>query len=638
MAAIDIPSVQAMRAALHEVLNAARTLKGSPSIEPPLTASELGSSIRDLTPSFLQQAHTQAPKDPLRHAHYAIIETAAREIFIDLLATAAIDDPAFVQMWNLLDTISILSDNEQCEPGLIFWLIEELLDSQTIDGCAQVFDYLESRRERLTSKHFNDKKFIILRCCNELLRRLSRAENTVFCGRVFIFLFQSFPLGDKSSVNLRGEFHVENVTAFDQPPYDSAMVEGPSTENPQVPAGGDSMAVDASDAPQKDSDEVHLPSSDAASKFGKTVSFEEKSKEEGHPTDTHILYPIFWSLQETFSNPIKLFDAANFGNFKMALEKTVHAFVQRQKDADGRGTSRNPDEPKSSHKRKREIDENDLIVGFNPKYLTSRDLFDLEISDLAFRRHVLVQALILVDFLLSLTAKAKAKLAGLSAQNKSVLYQHTLSDEDAKWALETRATIASYLQQGPEGKFYYRMVDTILSRDKNWVAWKAESCPQIERPPSSIQSMLEARSSAQKASAPRRLRSTPLGSLDLNFLSEAQSLSGLDKLKDAERFDIPDPQSFERAVANDDFDMEMAKSEEDKQLAANAKASKAWRALRVASKNRLNLFDKLDDNAQKLDVLFKADEDGVKFDEEVLADGTGTGIRVEHEDTGSSGN
>jgi hypothetical protein len=37
---------------------------------------------------------------------------------------------------------------EQCEPGLIFWLIEELLDSQTIDGCRKVFDYLESRRER----------------------------------------------------------------------------------------------------------------------------------------------------------------------------------------------------------------------------------------------------------------------------------------------------------------------------------------------------------------------------------------------------------------------------------------------------------------------------------------------------------
>jgi len=28
-------------------------------------------------------------------------------------------------------------------------------------------------------------------------------------------MFQSFPLGDKSSVNLRGNFHVENVTTFE---------------------------------------------------------------------------------------------------------------------------------------------------------------------------------------------------------------------------------------------------------------------------------------------------------------------------------------------------------------------------------------------------------------------------------------
>ena len=43
------------------------------------------------------------------------------------------------------------TDTEQCEPGLVFWLVEELLDSQTLDGCRIVFDYLDSRRERLTA-------------------------------------------------------------------------------------------------------------------------------------------------------------------------------------------------------------------------------------------------------------------------------------------------------------------------------------------------------------------------------------------------------------------------------------------------------------------------------------------------------
>lgn len=54
----------------------------------------------------------------------------------------------------------------------------------------------------------------------------------------------------------------------------------------------------------------------------------------------------------------------------------------------------------------------------------------MQINDTAFRRHVLVQALILLDFMLSLTPKAKGRLADLI--NKSVLYGFVLSDEDVR--------------------------------------------------------------------------------------------------------------------------------------------------------------------------------------------------------------
>ena len=54
----------------------------------------------------------------------------------------------------------------------------------------------------------------------------------------------------------------------------------------------------------------------------------------------------------------------------------------------------------------------------------------LQISDLSFRRHVLVQALIITDFLLSLSPEAKQKLATLNASNKSVIYADQLSEEN----------------------------------------------------------------------------------------------------------------------------------------------------------------------------------------------------------------
>ena len=98
-----------------------------------------------------------------------------------------------------------------------------------------------------------------------------------------------------------------------------------------------------------------------------------------------------------------------------------------------------------------------------------------------------------------------------------------------------RAEIATYLQQGPEGKFYYRMVDTVLSRDKNWVHWKAENCPPIQREPVSAEDFSEAEKGAQKACANKRLRATPMGALDLKFLSDGGNSGVMEKLKDPER-------------------------------------------------------------------------------------------------------
>jgi THO complex subunit 1 len=36
-----------------------------------------------------------------------------------------------------------------CDYNLSFLLVEELLESQTLDGCRRIFDYLESRRETM---------------------------------------------------------------------------------------------------------------------------------------------------------------------------------------------------------------------------------------------------------------------------------------------------------------------------------------------------------------------------------------------------------------------------------------------------------------------------------------------------------
>lgn len=59
------------------------------------------------------------------------------------------------------------------------------------------------------------KGLTLLRLCNELLRRLSKAKNTVFCGRILMLLSNVFPLGERSGVNLKGEYNVDNITPIE---------------------------------------------------------------------------------------------------------------------------------------------------------------------------------------------------------------------------------------------------------------------------------------------------------------------------------------------------------------------------------------------------------------------------------------
>lgn len=98
-----------------------------------------------------------------------------------------------------------------------------------------------------------------------------------------------------------------------------------------------------------------------------------------------------------------------------------------------------------------------------------------------------------------------------------------------------RNSVASYLQEGPEGKFYYRMVDTVLTRDHNWVRWKSQSCPGISQPPVSAAEFLETENASARIFANKRLRAAPMGALDVSFLDDSKA-GGLESLKQPERY------------------------------------------------------------------------------------------------------
>jgi len=234
-----------------------------------------------------------------------------------------------------------------------------------------------------------------------------------------------------------------------------------------------------------------------------------------------------------------------------------------------------------------------------------------------------------MEFLLSLSPKAKEKLTSVKQPNKSVMYlDYQLSEEDTKWVLDMKERIVDYLKQGPEGPYFNRMVETVLSRDKNWVRWKIENCPPIELPPLSPVIFDEARSTISKLATTKRPRSAPLGSLSLDFLNDDEEdddsgARAMQKLKDPTRYRLPELSTLKRGIEEDDLEIDMPMSEESKARAIEGKASKTWRALRIAAKSKLAVFDRIDDD-EKIDIVFQEmsiqQQDGA--DREEMEDGS----------------
>ena len=602
----EIGPLQNVRTRLQALLRNAQDLKPRGSIVTPLPTSELLDEVNAL--------HDDFNKDYDESYRSATVEQAIREIFYSLVKVTEIGDSAFVEVWNLLDITLVCGDQGKCLHTLQSLLIEELFDSLTTDGSKIAFDFVESRRQTLVQKDFQSKSQIILRFCNELLRRLSRAEDAIFCGRVFLFLFQMFPLGDRSSVNLRGYFHTENTTKFEVPEI-------------RTQPNGDSMEVDQELVKAETATPKAGTPQPTTKPGGKAIPVKAppKKSEQEKVISNDELYPIFWRLQQDFSDPRQLLVGERLQAFKRGLADTITKFkntptVVQTKAAESsqRGTKRKFGKDESIGENGDGESSDQFVGNYNPKYLTSRDLFDLELSDLAFQRHILVQALILIDLLLSVTEKAKQKVLSIgSVTNPKIIEDMTLSEEDAKWALGTRATITTYLSGTQEGKLFNRMVDTVLARDKNWVRWKLEYCRRIVRDPVSSESEFEARKGVKEATRIRRIPEKPPGSMDLSFLDEG-GRGGLEALKDPARYATPSIDQLIDGITNDELDLDMAMDDDETNNLRNAMSNKRWRVLRQARATRLGLLDQVEPG-KDLDTIFRPAPE-VDVDEEMAAE------------------
>uniref|UniRef100_A0A4W6C8S2 THO complex 1 n=1 Tax=Lates calcarifer TaxID=8187 RepID=A0A4W6C8S2_LATCA len=333
-----------------------------------------------------------------------------------------------------------------CSATTPFLLLGDVLDCLPLDQCDKIFSFVEENVSTWKSNSFYTAgKNYLLRMCNDLLRRLSKSQNTVFCGRIQLFLARLFPLSEKSGLNLQSQFNLDNITVFNKNEQESTLGQKHTEEKE------DGMEVEEGEMGE---DDAPAPCS--------------------IPID-YNLYRKFWTLQDYFRNPVQCYDKFSWMTFLKFSDETLAVFKSYKLD-----------DMQASKRKLEELRASGGEHVYFAKFLTSEKLMDLQLSDSNFRRHILLQYLILFQYL-----KGQVKFKSSSC---------VLNDDQTTWIEETTKLVYQLLREiPPDGDKFATMVEHILNTEENWNSWKNEGCP----------SFVKERTVDDKPKRPTRKRQAP---------------------------------------------------------------------------------------------------------------------------------
>ncbi|XP_054597361.1 THO complex subunit 1 isoform X2 [Nothobranchius furzeri] len=332
-----------------------------------------------------------------------------------------------------------------CSATTPFVLLGDVLDCLPLDLCDKIFSFVEENVSTWKSSSFYTAgKNYLLRMCNDLLRRLSKSQNTVFCGRIQLFLARLFPLSEKSGLNLQSQFNLDNITVFNKNEQESTLGQKHADEKE------DGMEVEEGEMGEDDAPAPSIPID-------------------------YNLYRKFWTLQDYFRNPLQCYEKISWITFVKYSDETLAVFKSYKLD-----------DMQASKRKLEELRASDGEQVYFAKFLTSEKLMDLQLSDSNFRRHILVQYLILFQYL-----KGQVKFKSSSC---------ALNDDQTTWIEETTKLVFQLLRETPpDGDKFATMVEHMLSTEENWNAWKNEGCP----------SFVKERTVDEKPKRPTRKRQAP---------------------------------------------------------------------------------------------------------------------------------
>eukprot|EP01018_Ginkgo_biloba_P011305 Gb_06210 [translate_table: standard] len=118
---------------------------------------------------------------------YELLENTGKGIDFDLIITYLCT--LISSFLSLSDIVLYLCERGHVEGGMIFQLLEDLTEVSTMKDCKEVFGYIESKQDILGKQElFGRGKLVMLRTCNQLLRRLSKVLCSVHFPGVYFLI------------------------------------------------------------------------------------------------------------------------------------------------------------------------------------------------------------------------------------------------------------------------------------------------------------------------------------------------------------------------------------------------------------------------------------------------------------------
>lgn len=470
-------------------------------------------------------------------ADWSLFEPLTKQLVLEYSSVGGSESDKTLELCKILDTVLALARNGKCDHGLCHSLLEDLFEAHTIQWTQAFWPYVISRESQLTNNLTGTRSpgIIVIRLCNSLVKRLSKNHDGQFSGQVAMFLARAFPLSEKSGVNIRGTFDLENDTVYD-------------------------MESESNDY----------------------LRFWQLQKYFKEPT---LLFDAGQMAQfkACVDSLLTLLQQSGSGNGGVKQRRN-------QRQGGGPRTAANPEAisrlsslTPGPNDGETEGENNSNV--FVPKWMTWPKLFALQLTDPGFREAVVMQLLIIVAFLLDLQPSVKSQWeTEQTATNRSVMYNYTLSPSDETYFRSIDKKARNMLSLS-----FSHTANVVIQRDQGWQMWKLKNCPKLEK--DSVDLAMYQDASVKLANEIGKPRNKYWHSMGTSALSRAwKTPTGLERFSENQNLEeIPPPEKFLSKLEtllqqNEDNDsLEFVGQDQDER---NERISAAiWQGLR-ASRDR----------------------------------------------------